>query len=486
VQFSKHAGAFFGSKDDEWAAMLPFLREGSAFGTRTLLICDEGWRPALIRYLRGNGLDVASPDTSSQLGLRSWQELKGGEDPSGVTTNIGLMGRALMDNLASGIPATRVWCSMERLPVHISDAGSLIEYEDQFTDPAVQHGCNLICAYDLTEWGAPALLQIIAIHPMVLIGLRVEPNPFFRGRQASTFRREAHAELPRSQAEAELHSLNERLEQEVVSRTNALSQANANLQRASDLQRRADARLQELQSELLHAGRFSAMGQMAGALAHELGQPLGAIANYINAARRCLTNGGGDMLDLARLNIDDAASVVLRAGHIIERLREFVAGGEPEQHPENLADLIEEASSLALIGSAALGIDVSQDIAPQLPLALVDRIQIQQVIVNLIRNAIEAMANSERRELTLTASISSWTNVEISVADSGPGVPEHVAPRLFQPFISTKRQNMGLGLSICRSIVEEHGGQLWYESREGGGAVFRFTVPVVNLHDDVR
>jgi C4-dicarboxylate-specific signal transduction histidine kinase len=350
----------------------------------------------------------------------------------------------------------------------------------------VQQDCNLICAYDLTEWSAPALLQIMSIHPMVLIGPRVEPNPFFRGRQAPTFRREAHAELLHSQAEAELHSLNERLEQEVVSHTNALSEANANLQRASGLQRLADARLRELQSELLHAGRLSVMGQMAGALAHELGQPLGAIANYINTARRYLTNGDGNMLDLARLNMDDAAEAVLRAGRIIRRLREFVAGGEPERDPENLADLIEEASSLALIGSAALGVDVSQHIAPQLPLVLVDRIQIQQVIVNLIRNAIEAMANSERRELTLTASLSNVTNVEISVADSGPGVSEHVAPRLFQPFVSTKRQNMGLGLSICRSIVEEHGGQLWHESREGGGAVFRFTVPVVNLHDDVQ
>ena len=173
-------------------------------------------------------------------------------------------------------------------------------------------------------------------------------------------------------------------------------------------QRRADARLQELQAELFHAGRLSAMGQMAGALAHELGQPLGAIANYINTARRFLTEGREHAPDLARMNMDHAAEVVLRAGRIIQRLREFVADGQPERHPENIADLIEDAGLLALIGAAALDIDVARHIAPKLPLALVDRTQIQQVLVNLIRNAIEAMADSERRELDFDGCAVRW------------------------------------------------------------------------------
>ena len=286
-------------------------------------------------------------------------------------------------------------------------------------------------------------------------------------------------------AEAELRSLNMMLEQQIISRTNALTDVNVDLQRAVELQERADARLQELQVELFHVGRLSTMGQMAGALAHELGQPLGAIANYINAARRFLKEGGDHEPDLARMNMDHAAEVVLRTGRIIQRLREFVAGGQPERHSANIADMIDDAELLALIGTKALNIAVARHIAPNLPLALVDRTQIQQVIVNLIRNAIEAMADSERRDLILTATRSDGVTIGIAVADSGPGIPGDVASRLFQPFVTTKRQNMGLGLSICRSIVEAHGGQLWHEPNASGGTVFWFTVPIVDRDDDV-
>jgi two-component system sensor kinase FixL len=184
--------------------------------------------------------------------------------------------------------------------------------------------------------------------------------------------------------------------------------------------------------------------------------------------------------------MDHAAEVVLRAGRIIQRLREFVAGGQPERHPENIADLIDDAGLLALIGAAALDIDVARHIAPKLPLALVDRTQIQQVLVNLIRNAIEAIADGERRELILTAARSDGDTIGITVADSGPGISDDVVSRLFQPFVTTKRQNMGLGLSICRSIVEAHGGQLWHEPGASGGTVFRFTVPTVDRDDDVQ
>lgn len=148
--------------------------------------------------------------------------------------------------------------------------------------------------------------------------------------------------------------------------------------------------------------------------------------------------------------------------------------------------MIEDAGLLASIGAAALDIDVARHIAPKLPLAPVDRTQIQQVLVNLIRNAIEAMADSERSELTLTAARSDEETIGIAVADSGPGIPDDVASRLIQPFITTKRQNMGLGLSICRSIVGAHGGQLWHEPGASGGTVFRFTVPTVDRDDDVQ
>jgi PAS domain S-box-containing protein len=286
------------------------------------------------------------------------------------------------------------------------------------------------------------------------------------------------------QSEAELRMLNETLEQRVVTRTNALVESNWNLHREAAERRRSDARLQELQSELFHAARFSAMGQMAGALAHELNQPLGAIINYVNAARRLLVRGEWVGTDGVRENIDNAAGQVQRAGRIIRRLRNFVTTGETEPHIENVGAMIEVASSLALIGAAPRGIEISSQIAPDLPLVFVDRIQIQQVIVNLLRNAIEAMADSEQRELVLTATAADGKWVEIVVSDTGSGLPRNVANRLFEPFVTSKRQGMGLGLSISRSIVEAHGGRLRHEPREGGGTIFRFTVPSLRECED--
>jgi C4-dicarboxylate-specific signal transduction histidine kinase len=286
------------------------------------------------------------------------------------------------------------------------------------------------------------------------------------------------------QVEADLRMLNEGLEKEVASRTQALSEANRNLHREATERSRADARLNELQAELFHAGRLSAMGQIAGALAHELGQPLGAAINYINTARRSLESGA-DRVESVRAAMDGAAGVLLRAGRVLQRLRDFVAGVVPERYSENVRDLIEEALSLALIGHAAAGICVSSMVGPGLPPVLVDRIQIQQVLFNLFRNAIEAMVSSEPRILSLTAALCNEGSMKISIGDSGPGISYDVAVRLFQPFVTTKRHGMGLGLSICRSIVEAHGGRLWHDDQPSGGTIFHFTVPVAVRDHDV-
>jgi PAS domain S-box-containing protein len=284
--------------------------------------------------------------------------------------------------------------------------------------------------------------------------------------------------------EAELRMLNDGLEKEVASRTQALSEANWNLRRVAVERSQAGARLKELQAELFHAGRLSAMGQIAGTLAHELGQPLGAAINYINTARRSFESRG-DRVDTVRAAMDDAAGVLLRAGRVLQRLRDFVAGVEPERYSESVPDLIEEALSLALIGPATAGVCVSSTVEPGLPPVLVDRIQIQQVLFNLIRNAIEAMVSSEPRVLSLTAALFNKGSLKISIGDSGPGISYDVAVRLFQPFLTTKRHGMGLGLSICRSIVEAHGGRLWPEDQPSGGTIFHFTVPVAIRDDDV-
>jgi PAS domain S-box-containing protein len=251
---------------------------------------------------------------------------------------------------------------------------------------------------------------------------------------------------------------------------------------------RTEARLQELQAELLHVSRISAAGEMASALAHELNQPLTAVASALSAAQRLLQaspESGAEAPELVHEAMERAIEQSLRAGQIVRRLREFVTPGEADPRPEKLPALIEAASTLALVGTRERGIQVTLRLDGRLPPVLVDRVQFQQVLLNLIRNAVEAMADgcgqgcdgSSRRELTISAAQVGPDRVEVAVADTGPGLAPEIAERLFQPFVSSKPGGMGVGLSISRSIIEAHGGRLQAEARAGGGTVFRFTVP---------
>ncbi|MET7244918.1 PAS domain S-box protein [Methylobacterium sp. EM32] len=257
---------------------------------------------------------------------------------------------------------------------------------------------------------------------------------------------------------------------------------------------RTETRLQELQSELVHMSRFTALGEMASTLAHEINQPLTAIASYLKGSRRLLDRmqgaGGAQAPDLAMLAdaVDQAADQALRAGQVIRHLREFVARGEGERHIEELPKLIEEASALALVGARERGVRVTFALDPRAPLVLADRIQVQQVLLNLIRNAIEAMQDGPRRELRVTTrALPEDGLVEVAVADTGPGLAPEVADRLFQPFVTTKAHGMGVGLSICRTIVEAHGGKILAASRPGEGTRFHFTLRAVDRRelDDV-
>jgi two-component system sensor kinase FixL len=237
------------------------------------------------------------------------------------------------------------------------------------------------------------------------------------------------------------------------------------------------ARLQELQSELLHVSRLSAMGEMASALAHELNQPLSAISNYMKGSRRLLSGSGDPNIAKIESALDRAAEQAIRAGQIIRRLRDFVARGESEKRVESLSKLIEEAGALGLTGAREQAVQLRFNLDTRHDQVLVDRVQIQQVLVNLFRNALEAMAHSSRRELTVSNTSVADDMIEMAVSDTGSGFGEDVAQSLFQTFFTTKETGMGVGLSISRSIVEAHGGRMWAETNAAGGATFRFTLP---------
>jgi two-component system, LuxR family, sensor kinase FixL len=238
----------------------------------------------------------------------------------------------------------------------------------------------------------------------------------------------------------------------------------------------SEARLQELQSELVHISRLTAMGQMASALAHELNQPLLAIVGYMKGSRRLLESGGEDRSALLRDAMDKAGDQALRAGQIIRRLREFVGRGDSERRVESVKKLIEEASALALVGTKDQGVRVRFQFDPAVDLVLVDKVQIQQVLLNLLRNAVEAMEVAERRELVVSTAAADEDMIVVNVADSGSGIAPELMSQLFQPFVTNKREGMGVGLSICRTIIEAHGGQIVVEPNPAGGTIFRFTL----------
>ena len=240
-----------------------------------------------------------------------------------------------------------------------------------------------------------------------------------------------------------------------------------------------EARLQELQAELVHVSRLTAMGEMASALAHELNQPLSAIANYMKGSQRLLETSTDQRAGQVRDAMDKAAEQAIRAGQIIRRLRDFVARGESERRVEDVKKLVEEASALALVGAKDRGVRVRFDLAPEASFVLADKVQIQQVLLNLIRNAIEAMDGCARRDLVVATALLPDNMVEISVADTGSGIAPEVAAQLFQPFVTSKPQGMGVGLSISRTIVEAHGGAIAPRPNPGGGTVFSLTLPAV-------
>jgi two-component system sensor kinase FixL len=242
--------------------------------------------------------------------------------------------------------------------------------------------------------------------------------------------------------------------------------------------RAADTQLHELNAELAHVSRLSAMGEMAAMVVHELNQPLTAIGNYMGAARGLLDRGDPSAPAL-RTVVDRSRDQVSRAVQIMQRLRRFVSRGNSEMRSEPLSPLVIETMELLRVGTKTDGIVIR--VADELPdvAVLADKIQIQQVLLNLLRNAAEAVADQDNGEIALLADASE-AEVEISVVDNGPGLPDEIKAKLFQPFVSTKQTGMGVGLAICHTIISAHNGRLWTEPDLRGGTIFHLTLPIAS------
>ena len=240
-------------------------------------------------------------------------------------------------------------------------------------------------------------------------------------------------------------------------------------------ERRSQSRIQELQAELAHVARLTTMGQMASAIAHELNQPLTAVGNYAGALGRVLASPNADARRAGEI-VDRIRQQTTRAGEVIRRLREHVAKRDTTRRREDVNGVVKEAVELGLVGTLQRGVHTSIELDVAVGAALLDRIQIGQVIINLVRNAVEAMEASTTRRLTVSTHAVPGM-VEIRVADTGPGIAPEVAERLFQPFVTSKATGLGLGLSICRELVEAHEGRLSASPGATGGTVFVITLP---------
>ncbi|MGC1860852.1 MAG: ATP-binding protein [Methylocystis sp.] len=240
-----------------------------------------------------------------------------------------------------------------------------------------------------------------------------------------------------------------------------------------------------LRMQKLQASGLNAMGGMVTGLAHELNQPLTASACYLLTAQRLLEMPQELRTASVKETLDSAAGQIMRAAAIVRQLREFIMRGEPEKAFANLHDLIREASQLTTANMNEANVKLSLQLGANIDRVFVDCVQIKQVFVNLISNAIEAMSASTERELTISTSLIHDLTIRIDVVDTGVGFSEMVRENLFEPFATSKADGMGIGLSISRSIIEAHEGKMWAESNPGGGAVFSFVLPLVNAEHEV-
>jgi two-component system sensor kinase FixL len=223
---------------------------------------------------------------------------------------------------------------------------------------------------------------------------------------------------------------------------------------------------------------------MSSALAHELNQPISAIMSYIDAAQHLLGAPGGQSPPRVQDMLTKAATQSRRAGQIVHHLRNYVLTGETEKSEEDLNNVVQDSLAMALIGSGSRNVAVKLELGSSLPKALIDRVQVQQIIVNLLRNGVEAIVQNTKPSLTIATARHDDGFLKVTVADNGPGIDPEIADRLFHPFVTTKPKGMGIGLSICRSIVDNHGGRIWVEDGPLGGAAFTFTLPAVNEQTD--
>jgi len=455
-----HFCSIYESPQEHYAVAVPFIRIGLDRGEKCIYIADDGTVGDVRQAMQSEGIDVERAIASKALLLATKEQAyleHGSFHPDWMFT---FWKEATQLAMSEGFSALRATGETEWVLRGGRGLERWMEYESRLTHTLSENNCSALCQYNRRLFPPELILDVIRTHPMVVYGSTVCRNLYYVPADEFLGTNQTAREVERL-----LTNIRERERVEDALREQLTER------------RRAQDALREAQVELAHVTRVTTIGGLAAAIAHEINQPLAAVITNGDACLRWLA-GTTPNLDEARLAVGRIIRDGNRASDVIAKIRALLRKTGTEKERLEMNDVIREVVALAQSEVRRNGVALRAQLEGNIPPVLGDRVQLQQVVLNLIMNAIEAMSvvGDRARELIISTQSGEIDQVHVTVQDSGIGLDPQRMERIFDAFYTTKPEGMGMGLAISRSIVENHGGRLWAVPNDGPGATFQFTL----------